>query len=266
MPDFKLSEAQQKIVDAKDCSLLVAAAAGSGKTAVLVKRIIERLRSGRTSLDRLLIVTFTNAAAAEMKDRIGKALREEMVAEPESKVFKEQLALLSEARISTIDSFCNSVVRENFQMLNIDPGFSVMEPAENELIKSDVLDELFEEEYEKASDDFLTLMSAYGEYKDDAKVRDLVLKLHGFAENEPRPEEWLSGCISDFAKKSQDELIKKIYAEFLRTLYDVKKLNAFTAFSLYFTSLCSVRSPDSSASDSGCNMDLPSRRYPATSS
>ncbi len=225
MGEFKLSEAQQQVVDAKDCSLLVAAAAGSGKTAVLVKRIIERLRSGVTSLDRLLIVTFTNAAAAEMKDRIGKALKEEMAADPENKVFKEQYALLSEARISTIDSFCNFVVRENFQMLNIDPGFSVMEPAENELIKSDVLDELFEEEYENASEDFLTLMSAYGEYKDDTKVRDLVLNLLRFSENEPRPEKWLENSISDFKEGSHDELFKAVYGEFLSTLDDVKKLN-----------------------------------------
>ncbi len=225
MAEIKLSKAQQQVVDAEDCSLLVAAAAGSGKTAVLVKRIIERLRSGKTSLDRLLIVTFTNAAAAEMKDRIGKALRKEMAKEPDNKVFKEQAALLSEAKISTIDSFCNSVVRENFQLLNIDPGFSIMEPAENELIKSDVLDELFEEEYETASEDFLTLVSAYGEYKDDKPVRDLVLRLLTFAENEPRSEEWLNNCISDFEQVSHDELTEAVYGEFLNTINDVRKLN-----------------------------------------
>ncbi|MCR5585629.1 MAG: helicase-exonuclease AddAB subunit AddA [Lachnospiraceae bacterium] len=233
MAEFELSKAQQQVVDAKDCSLLVAAAAGSGKTAVLVKRIIERIRSGQTSIDRLLIVTFTNAAAAEMKERIGKTLREEMAADPENKVFKEQFALLSEARISTIDSFCNFVVRENFQMLNIDPGFSVMEPAENELIKSDVLDELFEEEYETAAEDFLTLVSAYGEYKKDDKVRDLVMNLLRFAENEPRPEEWLNTCISDFGQESHDELLNAVYDEFVSTINDVKKLNA------YCTKICS---------------------------
>ncbi len=224
MADIKLTPAQQQVVDARDCSLLVAAAAGSGKTAVLVRRIIDRIRSGQTSLDRLIIVTFTNAAAAEMKERIGKALREEADKNPEVKRFKEQLALLSEAKISTIDSFCNSIVRENFQALGIDPGFSIMEPVENELIMADVLEELFEEEYEKQSEDFMTLVSSYGAYKDDDGVKKLVIDLARFADNEPRPTEWLENCISDFDKAEHPELVKNILFEYKRVLKDILKL------------------------------------------
>ncbi|MCR5823974.1 MAG: helicase-exonuclease AddAB subunit AddA [Lachnospiraceae bacterium] len=220
MGELKLTEAQQRVVDAKDCSLLVAAAAGSGKTAVLVKRIIERLKSRQTSLDRLLIVTFTNAAAAEMKERIGKALRKELEKDPDNAVFKEQSALLADARISTIDSFCNSVVRENFQALDIDPCFSVMEPAENELICSDVLEELFEEEYEKRSEDFMALVSCYGEYKDDSAVRDLVSDLAKFADNEPRPAEWLDECLKDLEQGFDKDMQDEILLEFRRTLKD----------------------------------------------
>ncbi len=224
MADFKLTPAQQQVVDAKDCSLLVAAAAGSGKTAVLVKRIIDRLRNGQTSLDRLLIVTFTNAAAAEMKERIGKALREEADGNPNVKLFKEQLALLSEAKISTIDSFCNAIVRENFQALGIDPGFSIMEPVENELIMADVLEELFEEEYEERSDDFMTLVSSYGAYKDDDGVQKLVTDLAKFADNEPRPVEWLENCLADFEKTEHPGLIEDVLFEYQRVLKDILRL------------------------------------------
>ncbi len=224
MGDFKLTEAQQKVVDAADCSLLVAAAAGSGKTAVLVKRIIERIKNGRTSLDRLLIVTFTNAAAAEMKERIGKALREEAEKYPDNKIYREQAALLPEAKISTIDSFCNSIVKENFQALGIDPGFSVMEPAENELILSDVLEEIFEEEYTDASADFLTLVASYGAYKDDEPVRKLVTDLYKFADNEMRPEEWLKNCLSEYDSPDRSELYEEITEEFRASVRDVIKL------------------------------------------
>ncbi len=224
MGDFKLTEAQQKVVDAADCSLLVAAAAGSGKTAVLVKRIIERIKNGRTSLDRLLIVTFTNAAAAEMKERIGKALHEEAAKYPDNKIYREQAALLPEAKISTIDSFCNSIVKENFQALGIDPGFSVMEPAENELILSDVLEEIFEEEYTDADADFLTLVASYGAYKDDEPVRKLVTDLYDFADNEMRPEEWLKNCLSEYDCPDRSELYEEITEEFRASVRDVIKL------------------------------------------
>ncbi len=224
MAGFELTEAQKQVVGSKDCSLLVAAAAGSGKTAVLVKRIIDRISKGTTSVDRLLIVTFTNAAAAEMKERIGKALKEEIEKDPENLRFKEQWALLSEAKISTIDSFCNMVVKENFQSLGIDPGFSITEPAENELIKADVLEEIFEEEYEAAEEDFMKLVSSYGDYKDDTPVRDLVIKLFDFADNEPRPELWLENCLKDYDGSSRKELEDAVISQCHMILKDIVRL------------------------------------------
>ncbi len=224
MAGFELTKAQKQVVEAQNCSLLVAAAAGSGKTAVLVKRIIDRISSGATSVDRLLIVTFTNAAAAEMKERIGNALKSEIEKNPENMLFKEQWALLSEAKISTIDSFCNMIVRENFQTLGIDPAFSVTDPAENELIKADVLEEIFEEEYEAAEEDFMKLVSAYGEYKDDTPVRKLVIKLFDFADNEPRPELWLKGCLKDYDDPTHNELEEDIVHEARRILKDTLRL------------------------------------------
>ncbi len=221
MGEIKLTKAQQNVVDARDCSLLVAAAAGSGKTAVLVRRIIERLRSGSTSLDRLLIVTFTKAAASEMRERIGKAIAKELDKDPQNIRLKEQAALLSEARISTIDSFCSMVVRENFQALGIDPGFSVMEPAENDLIMDDVLEELFEEEYENASDDFKTLISSYGKYKDDSDAVDIVRRMYNFAYNETRPEDWLNSVIEEFDKGLDKDFFDGIMHEFGVLLDDI---------------------------------------------
>jgi ATP-dependent helicase/nuclease subunit A len=202
MAEVELSKEQQAVVDARDCSLLVAAAAGSGKTFVLVKRIMDRIldKIAPLDIDRLLIVTFTNAAAAEMRERIGNAIEKAIEKDPENMQLKKQAALLSSAQISTIDSFCMSVVKENYHALDIDPGFTIEDESVLALLRDDVLTELLDEEYTRATPEFMQLMASYTGHKDDEGVRSMIYKIRHYADSDPRPEDWL-----DRAEEALDE-------------------------------------------------------------
>ena len=154
----KLTKDQQKVVDTSNCNLLVAAAAGSGKTKVLVERIIKKVKDNGQDIDRLLIVTFTNAAAAEMRERIGKALEAELKKFPESEHLQRQMLLLHNAQITTIHSFCLSVIREFFHVIHLEPSFRIGDEAEISLLKSDVLENVLEQFYEKENAEFLSFV------------------------------------------------------------------------------------------------------------
>ena len=136
------SEEQKKVIDLRGCSLLVSAAAGSGKTAVLVERIISRITDPQdpVSLDELLVMTFTRAAAEEMRERIGQALSKRIESDPDNSWLKLQRAILPRARISTIDSICQSLIRQYYQELEIDPGFRAADENELKLLRRDILD------------------------------------------------------------------------------------------------------------------------------
>ena len=147
------TEEQKKVIDLRDRNILVAAAAGSGKTAVLVERILSRIMDpvDPVSVDELLIVTFTKAAAAQMRERIGQALRKRLEETPENIHLQRQLTLLHYAQITTIDSFCNHVVRSHFDELDMDPDFRIGDEGELKLIRGDLIRQLLEDHY--ASDD-----------------------------------------------------------------------------------------------------------------
>lgn len=201
MADIKLTPQQKQVVDARDCSLLVAAAAGSGKTAVLVQRIIQKLTDKKrpADIDRLLIVTFTNAAAAEMRERIGAALEAALLENPGNVHLQRQMMLLHGAQITTIHSFCLSVIREHFHMLKLDPGFRIADEAELSLIWSDVLSELLEERYEQADTAFLSLVECYGSAKSDKPIEDYVKRLYRYAVSQPWPGQWLDSIRDSFS-------------------------------------------------------------------
>ena len=148
---------QQKVIELRNRNILVSAAAGSGKTAVLVERIIRILtdRDNPVDVDRLLIVTFTEAAAAEMKERIRGAIEKELENRPEDVHLQRQATLIHSARITTIHSFCLSVIREHFHVIDIDPGFRIAEEGELKLLKQDVLEELLEACYAEGTEEFL---------------------------------------------------------------------------------------------------------------
>lgn len=146
--EVKWTEEQKQAIYEKGSNILVAAAAGSGKTAVLVERIINKIINENIDIDKLLVVTFTNAAASEMRERVLNAIYKKIDEEPENEKLQRQVTLLNKASICTIDSFCLDVVRNNFFEIDIAPNFRIGDTTEIEILKQDVLEDLFEEKYE----------------------------------------------------------------------------------------------------------------------
>lgn len=196
----KWTKQQQQVIRLDNRNLLVSAAAGSGKTAVLVERIIRKITDRRhpVDIDRLLIVTFTNAAAAQMRERIGAALAEALEREPDSVHLQRQQTLLHNAQITTIHSFCLYVIRNYFHRIQMEPDFRVAEEGELKLLKSDVLDRVLEQHYEEAKPEFLLLSETIATGKTDQPLKDVILKLSAFATSYPWVEEWLLGCRQPF--------------------------------------------------------------------
>ena len=160
---FTYTKEQQSVIDARDCSLLVSAAAGSGKTAVLVERIVNMVSDEKApvDIDRLLIVTFTNAAASEMRERISDALGKKLEGEPDNGHLQRQITLLHNAQITTIDSFCLFLIRNNFNDIGLDPGFRVMDEGELKLLRGEVMTELMESQYWKGIERLRTVWRAF---------------------------------------------------------------------------------------------------------
>lgn len=196
----KWTEQQQKVIDLRDRNILVSAAAGSGKTAVLVERIIQRLTETEhpVDVDRLLIVTFTEAAAAEMKERIGAAIEKKLQERAGDAHLERQATLIHSASITTIHSFCLSVIRDHFHVIGIDPGFRIAEEGELKLLKQDVLGELLEECYAEGSEAFLDFVERFGTGRSDRKIEEIILKLYEYSRSYPQPEKWLERCVDAY--------------------------------------------------------------------
>jgi ATP-dependent helicase/nuclease subunit A len=189
---------QWKAIWAKGRDILIAAAAGSGKTAVLVERIIQKIldKEDGINVDELLVVTFTNASAAEMRHRIGEALEKAITADPGSYHLRKQLSLLNRASISTLHSFCLEVIRKYYYLIDIDPGFRILDDTEGELLRDEVLDELFEEEYGKEENDsFYKLVDTFTNDRSDAALQDMIRKLYDFSRSHPNPDAWLGNLV-----------------------------------------------------------------------
>lgn len=212
---------QWKAIVSGGRNILVAAAAGSGKTAVLVERIIRKI-SADTDVDRLLVATFTKAAAAEMKERIRLALEKELARNPESEHLRRQLALMGRASITTLHSFCLDVIRRYYSLIGLDPGFRIANETEAELLRIDVLDALFEERYEmnEAGDPegfaFASLVDRFGGERGDEPVYGLVMKLYHFAQSNPWPEAWLRDTAASFEVEDAAALGASHWVEGLR--------------------------------------------------
>lgn len=206
MSSTKWTTEQQQAISIRDANVLVSAAAGAGKTAVLVERLISRITasSDPVSVDRILVVTFTNAAAQEMKERIGLALTARQQADPGNPYLERQLLLLNKAAISTLHSFCLDVIRQNYyrlelpQGLTLDPSFRVGDEIETTLLKLDVLEELFEEKYTLEEPLFLQLVECFGGQKDDQGLQNLLIKLYAFSCSQREPEAWLTEAAAAF--------------------------------------------------------------------
>ena len=194
---------QKAVIDLRDCNILVSAAAGSGKTAVLVERILSLLMDERypAEIDRMLIVTFTNAAAGEMRDRIRERLEEKLEEELEPGMMEHlqrQSALLQNAQISTIHSFCQYVIRNYFHTIDLDPDFRIADDGEQKLLQSDVLEQLLEEKYAEKSEAFLYMVESIATGRDDRVLESTVLQLYHFSMSFPWPQEWLDQCRREY--------------------------------------------------------------------
>ena len=202
------TEEQKKVIDLRDRNILVSAAAGSGKTAVLVERIITMLTADTSpvSVDQLLSVTFTEAAAAEMKERIRTAIEKKLEEYPENEHLKQQATLIHNAQITTIHSFCLSVIRDHFHTIDLDPGFRIGEEGELKLLKHDVLETLLEEQYQLARPEYLDFTLAYGGGRNDKKLEELILKIYEFSRSYPDPEGWLKSCTSAYDAETIEQL------------------------------------------------------------
>lgn len=200
--------AQQKVIDTRNKNLLVSAAAGSGKTAVLVERIISMISEGEHPLDidRLLVVTFTNAAAAEMRDRIGKAIDAKLTKDPDNEHLQKQIALLQSAQITTIHSFCLNVIRNYFHRIDLDPSFKIAEESEITLMKSDVISDILERWYEEGREDFHAFIESYSYSKSDTPIEELIKQLYSFSMSDPWPKAWLAAKKNMFDIKSIEEM------------------------------------------------------------
>ncbi|MDO5539665.1 MAG: helicase-exonuclease AddAB subunit AddA [Eubacteriales bacterium] len=229
---------QLQVIEMRGCNMLVSAAAGSGKTAVLVERILSMIMDQRhpVDIDRLLIVTFTNAAAGEMRDRIREAIEEKIEELEQSEDNPEwlldhlqrQTALLSNAQITTIHSFCQYVIRNYFHTIDLDPSMRIADEGEQKLLQNDVLKDLLEEKYAEQSEEFLKMTESMAPGRDDGALVDIVLSLYSFSQSFPWPEKWLIQCRQTYDISSAEELnasdwIKSL-TEFVRAaLQDVKQ-------------------------------------------
>ncbi|MDO4530866.1 MAG: UvrD-helicase domain-containing protein, partial [Bacillota bacterium] len=201
------TEQQRAAIDARGGDLLISAAAGSGKTAVLVERIITRIIEDGQSVDRLLVVTFTKAAAAEMRQRIGAAIAKKLAEDPGNAHLQSQLAFLPRADIKTIHAFCLQVIKEYYHILEIDPAVRTADPSEIRLLQKEVMDDLFETLYAEENNEwFLRLLEAFTASTRDDRLKELVLQAYEYAEGSPAPTELLDAAAEAFAL-GEDETI-----------------------------------------------------------
>ena len=216
MCNIKFSTEQLQAIDTKGTSLMVSAAAGSGKTAVLVERIIRKIQSGNTDIDKLLVVTFTNAAAAGMKIKIKEAIRAKLKKHPGDKNLKKQLLLVDRANISTVHSFCLDLIKKNIHLLPPEvPGdFTLIDDIEKKLLASQVLSEIMADYYEKNDDDFISLLECYGKGSDDEKIGSLISGLYGFLISIPEYDKWVEKFL--YLISGETDFYTSIYADALR--------------------------------------------------
>ena len=192
---------QEDAIYKKGSNILVAAAAGSGKTAVLVERIIQKILNDGIDIDKLLVVTFTNAAASEMRERVLEAIYKKLDEEPDNENLQKQIILLGKSNICTIHSFCLDVIKNNFFEIDLSANFRIAAEEEIELLKQEVLEDVFEKLYESDDQEFENLVNTYTEYRGDEALKEIVLNIYKFMQSSPFPNEWLSEKVDMFGKQ-----------------------------------------------------------------
>ena len=224
------TDEQQKAIDLRHSNILVSAAAGSGKTAVLVERIFSMLTDLRhpLNIDNLLVVTFTNAAAAEMKERVEERLSKSLQEDPGNEHIARQLASIHSAQIMTIHSFCLYVIRNHFNEIDLDPAFRIGEETELKLLRGDVVQTLLEKRYENGDADFLDFVECFAKGKLDAGIEDLILSVYEYSRSYPSPKLWLRGCLDSFSAEDVQALdrlaaVQFLYADVRRQIKELQR-------------------------------------------
>ena len=220
------TEDQQQVIDSREKNMLVSAAAGSGKTAVLVERIIQRILDEEKPIDvdRIVVVTFTKAAAAEMRERILLAINGKLEEDPGNVHLMRQATLVHNAQITTIDSFCNYIVRNHFHEIDLEPDYRIGDEGEMLLMRRSVMDAMMQKEYdaaEEAGQDtfFYSFMNAYVRGNSDQAVTDMILRLFDKAQSYPWPKEWLQSLVDAYEVTSTQDLQESAWFAFYWTDY-----------------------------------------------
>ncbi len=234
----KWTPEQRKVIELRNRNILVSAAAGSGKTAVLVERIIQMLTNPErpVDVDRLLVVTFTRAAAGEMRERVLAAIEKRLEAEPENEHLQRQQTLIYNAQITTIDSFCSDVLRSYFHLIGLDPDCRVADEGEQKLLRGDVMEEMLEAHFQENSRAFAAFVEAYAPGRDDRRLGEYIERLYEFSMSHPWPEQWLDSCLAPYEAESVKEMlksswakemfagIKKILGDFMEIIREAKRI------------------------------------------
>ena len=207
----KWTKEQSEVISHRKGNLLVSAAAGSGKTAVLVEHVIDRLldKEHPISLSSVVLMTFTEAAASEMKERIKARLKEAFLENRDPHIERE-IAELPNANISTIDAFCKRLIEENYTSLGIEPNFRIGEKNELALLKEDIVEELLEEEYGKKEESFLSFVDRYSTGKQDKGIQEIIVKLYYLATASPFPEKYLKALSENSSSAWKNYLLESI--------------------------------------------------------
>ena len=238
MSETKWTREQNLAINEKGSNILVAAAAGSGKTAVLVERIINKVINEKIDIDKILIVTFTNAAASEMRERILDAIYKRLEDEKENSHLQRQINLLNKASISTIHAFCLDVIRNNFFEIDTSANFRVGDATEVELIKQEVIEDLFEQKYEEENKEFLNLIETYTNYRNDDKLKEIVLDIYKFIQSTPFPEKWLKEKIEEFNYQTDTDftktkwgkiILKELFSQIEECILELEKIDKETS-------------------------------------
>lgn len=217
---------QAQAISQKGSNILVAAAAGSGKTTVLVERMIRKIIDNNVDIDKILVVTFTNAAASEMRERILNALYKEIDKDPLNSRLRKQIVLLNKASICTIDSFCLDVIRNNFFEIGISANFRIADNTELELLKQEALEDTFEELYISNDEKFYKLVELYTGYKDDQNLKQTILRIYEYIQSTPFQEEWLEEKIDIFKTENIKDFSETVWGKILLKNFKDEILNS----------------------------------------
>ena len=213
------TEEQLKAIKDKNSNILVSAAAGSGKTTVLVERMIRKIIDDGIDIDKILVVTFTNSAASEMRERILNALYEKIDNNPNDLRLRKQIVLLNKASICTIDSFCLDIIRNNFFEIGVSSNFRIADPNELELLKQEALESCLEKLYIEDNENINALVESYAGYKDDEDLKSLILKVYDFIQSCPFPEDWLQEKL-ELLEQREDDFAKSLWGKILIKDFD----------------------------------------------